>query len=374
MKSGSCQEDLLIAARRGDLTSEEAARFSQSVASSRELRLLYEAGCGCDAQARLLLGDEQRITKLIQNVMRKVDGAPGGAWNAERPAESRSTETSSRQEGHALESGGPRKARAGFLPPARSTRIAARSVAGAMGFGMLLGATLVAAWELALRLPEPGDQANAGQLRPQASLSASAAPTSSPAPIDVSKHQERSAQSPPNGLSQASHEAASQPDAPRPARRNPPPSSRPATILHLEAPAAAARAATSMTSASQLFADGSRARRERRTDAAIALYERLLREHPNSLEASDAKIVLGKLQLTQSATQAALQQFQESHASAVSAEALWGESQALRELNEPKELDVLHRLVDEYPNSPYASAARVRIAQLGRERGSSPVP
>jgi TolA-binding protein len=118
--------------------------------------------------------------------------------------------------------------------------------------------------------------------------------------------------------------------------------------------------------AAELFAVASAARRAGDIEAAIASYERLCQEHPGSLEAKDARILLGNLRLSQRAPRAALEQFENYGSGALSLEAAWGRAQALRKLESPEERRVLEGIVRDFPRSPYASAARKRLEELAR--------
>jgi len=115
---------------------------------------------------------------------------------------------------------------------------------------------------------------------------------------------------------------------------------------------------------SELFARANEARRKGDFEDAISLYERLGKAYPSSVEAEDAKILRGNLLLLQSSPRAALRQFEDYHAGALSLEALWGRAQALRKLESPEERAILLELVRDYPRSPYAEAAEKRLREL----------
>ena len=132
-------------------------------------------------------------------------------------------------------------------------------------------------------------------------------------------------------------------------------------------PAVSARpiaAAEKTTNLNELFARANEARRKGDIEAAIALYEQLIREYPNSLAAGDAKVLRGNLLLSQRSPRAALHQFQDYHSGALSLEALWGRAQALRTLRRPDEQAVLLELVRDYPDSPYTKLAKKRLREL----------
>jgi TolA-binding protein len=119
-------------------------------------------------------------------------------------------------------------------------------------------------------------------------------------------------------------------------------------------------------SASQLFADASEARRAGDVETAIVLYQRLCAEYPSSVEAGDAKVLMGNLLLSQRSPRAALREFEGYGSGALTAEALWGQAQALRKLGSPDERAVLERLARDYASSPYAGAAQKRLQELVR--------
>ena len=81
MTSEQSAEDLLIKARSGELSEEEARRFQITVGASRELAVLYRAGVALDEQAELLPGDEARMSALVAGALDELDaelsrGAP----------------------------------------------------------------------------------------------------------------------------------------------------------------------------------------------------------------------------------------------------------------------------------------------------------
>jgi hypothetical protein len=75
-------------------------------------------------------------------------------------------------------------------------------------------------------------------------------------------------------------------------------------------------------------------------------------------------LVLGNLRLEQRSPRAALNQFESYGSGALSLEALWGKAEALRKLQSPEERGVLEQLLRDYPDSPYAAAAKKRLQQL----------
>src|SRR6187551_71078 len=85
MRRSDDVEDLLVLARDRELSAEDSAHLGQALESSLELRLLFDAGCGCDAQTRLLPGDEAKMQRLVSHVMQDFDARVVGAESATNP-------------------------------------------------------------------------------------------------------------------------------------------------------------------------------------------------------------------------------------------------------------------------------------------------
>ncbi len=115
--------------------------------------------------------------------------------------------------------------------------------------------------------------------------------------------------------------------------------------------------------AAALFSDANEARRAGREQDAVALYRQLLLSYPSARESPPSRLALAKL-LRAKSPGAALAQF-ESLAQASTpfrAEALWGIANTAQALGQrAKEEQALLDLVQEFPTSPYASAARARL-------------
>ncbi|HEY3253890.1 MAG TPA: tetratricopeptide repeat protein [Polyangiaceae bacterium] len=316
-------EDLLVLARQCKLSEEEERRFELAVQASRELECLYDAGVHFDHAAGLVSGDETRVRRLVERTLERLD--PSAGLTAARAASAAS----------AL----PRAAR-----PSRASLIA-RYFAVSLAFGVLLCVTLASAWDYvetrALQRAQQAQQARESSARAalkRASAAAPApAPASAPAPAVATQ-------------------------SPLPDTRAGLPRSVPATL----SPPSKAASADEKLSSSELFARANQARRKGDIEQAISLYERLGRAYPSSLEAADAKILSGNLLLSQRSPRAALRQFEDYHAGALSLEALWGRARALRELESPDERAVLVELIRDYPDSAYAKAAEKRLAELSR--------
>jgi hypothetical protein len=114
----------------------------------------------------------------------------------------------------------------------------------------------------------------------------------------------------------------------------------------------------------ELFARANLLRRQGHDAEAATLYQRLIGEHAGAREAAPARLALGKL-LRPREPARALAQFRalaEQHG-ALRAEALWGMAETAKSLGQREvEGRALEDLVSEFPDSPYAAAARARIA------------
>jgi outer membrane protein assembly factor BamD (BamD/ComL family) len=120
--------------------------------------------------------------------------------------------------------------------------------------------------------------------------------------------------------------------------------------------------------AAELFSEANLLRRQGRMSDACARYRTLLANHPSAREAPPARMALAKL-LAGSRPAEALEHYRRVAAQPgpLQAEALWGVVETARRLGQSAaEESALSRLVERYPNSPYAEAARTRGAD-GRE-------
>jgi len=302
-------EDLLTRARRGELSEDEARRFEIVVGSSRELELLYEAGVQFDAQAQLLPGDEERMSALVAGALAELEHAP------------------------------PRAATSGVRRAPRRHAPAWR-FAGSVGLGVLLSVALAGAWQLAERHHLLGAAPPAAPAPARAELDRSPVPAAHRAAPVVSSSVSAT---PVEGRRRVGVAGAA-------------PSSR-ATVV-------AAEPQSTPASPNELFVRANEARRSGERAAAIALYQELIDRYPSAVEAEDARVLLGNLQLGQRAPGAALGEFERYGDGALTPEALWGQARALRSLQSPDERVVLEHIVRDYPDSPYAKSARQRLLRL----------
>jgi len=317
-------EDLLVLSRQCKLSEEEEKRLAIARQASRELECLYNAGLHFDAEAGLLSGDELRCSRLVARTLERLDQNDG--VNTPR-TESATRKAASR--------------------PSRVTLIA-RYFAASLAFGVLLCVTLASAWDYVEKraaqralLAEQAQRTEQAKIRKQRAHAAShELEPKAPAPAAV-------------------------PAVPVPASASPLIASSATPARPLPLPIGHKTAASDEPlSPSELFARANQARRTGDIEDAISLYERLGRAYPNSLEAQDAKILRGNLLLSQRSPRAALRQFEDYHSGALSLEALWGRAQALRKLQSPEERPLLLELVRDYPDSPYAEAAKKRLREL----------
>jgi len=311
-------EDLLVLARQCKLSEEEERRFEIAVQSSRELEVLYDAGVHFDVEAGILPGDETRFSRLVERTLANIDAADG----AEAP-----------RADSGLRAGRPSRA-----------ALAARYFAGSLAFGVLLFVTLASAWDYVEKRSAAGQKERARETAASVSAGRNRKPLTPAAARPL-------ALAPPTGTESSPARASA--EQPRGTRL----------------PIATARksvATEERTNSSELFALANEARRKGDIEAAIALYERLGKEYPSSLEAEDAKVLSGNLLLSQRSPRAALRKFEDYHSEALSLEALWGRAQALRKLESPDEKTILSQLVRDYPDSPYAKAAGKRLRELSR--------
>jgi len=322
MRRADSVEDLLVLARDRELSEEDSARLSHAVESSLELKLLLDAGYGCDAQTRLLPGDEAKMQRLVERVMQQVDA--GAIGDEHRPP---------------VESMYRERIRLRFARPMLLVAAAC-----------LLPVGMAVAWQVAQRSTgaTPLDTPRA------ASSGVHEAPRTPARRGRNGKAPDATEPVPSAGRPTAPVEAAGNPARATAARSAPRAGERSRTVQ----PSGGRRA-----TAPELFARANLARREGQVERAVQLYEQLIQIYPDSMEAADAHTVLGKLELDR-APASAMWQFRQSRARGSTAEALWGEAESLRRMASPEERAVLERIVREFPNSPYAPAARARLTKL----------
>jgi TolA-binding protein len=127
------------------------------------------------------------------------------------------------------------------------------------------------------------------------------------------------------------------------------------------------------SSPAELLSAAGRARRSGQSARAVELLQNLRSRYPNSPEAGASEITLAELQLERGAAAAALGHYdaylRRSPGGALGPEALWGRAQALTRLGRSAEAQKsLSDLLQRYPNSPYASAARAKLGAAAPRR------
>jgi hypothetical protein len=141
----------------------------------------------------------------------------------------------------------------------------------------------------------------------------------------------------------------------------PTPSSSPADAIPPAKPTVALAAGA--PSAAELLARANLARREGRTDEARRSYESIVGAHPRSREAPLAHLALGKL-YESGQPALALTHFSvlADGGGGLRAEGLWGKAECARRLGrQAAEQQALRTLVQQFPASSYAAAARGRV-------------
>jgi TolA-binding protein len=116
--------------------------------------------------------------------------------------------------------------------------------------------------------------------------------------------------------------------------------------------------------ASSLFGRANAKRLAGDDTAAIALYREIAERYPTTPQALMSEMALGKLLMAKGDAAGALSHFRRyaSVGGPLGVEALWGEADALRVLGRStEERHVLEKLLERYPESAYANAARKRL-------------
>jgi len=291
-------EDLSALARRGELDASQQRRLELALQSSSEARLLHRAGLDLDLAGSMLPGDDALAERVKRRVLLRV-----------------------------LPAVAPRRRRlVSWGVAAAAACLAVAAAAGAVT-----------------------------ELRPLRALFGLSAPVP-PAPV------------PPAPARQvAAHIVTTLPPSPSPAAQVAEPvasavaSARPAAQSSPKVPAP-----VDAGSPSELFASAAGARRRGKPQEAIVLYDALQSRFPSSPEANAADIALGMLRLSHGSARSALEHFSRYLAhnprAELAPEALWGQGQALSSLGRQSEARrSFGSLLERYPDSPYASAARAKL-------------
>jgi TolA-binding protein len=308
--------DLLALARRGDLPEADERRLRHLLATSAEARLLHDTGCAFDREAPVVAGDDERVARIEQEVLARL---------RERPA--------------------ARRMSARFI--VRACLVAAMITTSAVGASIL---SRKAPGPAALPSATPPVTASVEGERGESGPALAPVPTTRPSP-------------PPTMPEPEALPTPSDPPAP-PAL--PPKTTRAA--LPSAAPPPETRETRETVSPQALFSAASRARVRGDGAEAIRLSRQLVTEFPSSNEAVTTHLSLGMLYLQEGQVGPALDEFRAGRRlgpPVTMAEAIWGESQALRKLGRTvEERAALEELLSSYPESAYTGAARKRLAAL----------
>lgn len=302
-------DDLSARARRGELGEADLHELEQRHQGSHEARLSHRAGLEFDAEDLVLAGDEALVARINQRLL-----------SGRRPQRR------------------PRFRAIGLVVGGVCTTVAA----AAAGPGLVEG--VEALWQRSFGYQVPFEAAPAPSPRTSLAPRAPGKAVSTSLPI----------------ASPAPGESAPAPGVPEPVVRPPAPRAVGAHAL----PEGASEPVVD-TSAS-LFAEASLARRQGDAPRAMALYSELLKRFPGAAEADSAEIALGMLSLQAGAPAQGLLHFErylsERPGGQLAVEALWGKTRALAALGREDEArrDLLV-LVNRYPRSTYAPAARAKL-------------
>jgi len=311
-------DDMIALARRGSLPDADERRLREVLAGSVEDHELYEAGRAFDAEAPVQADDASRLAALVDAVEQRVQHKRTG----------------------------------------RTRRLAYVALAAVLTVGGAVAANSV----LREKDPSPTEIPALRETRTAPEDPAPAATPSFPA-----------ARPAPSPEPVAPTDPSVAPVAPKPTPRQKPATpaieAAPVTEPVVETPPApeppAPVAEPKLPTAGELFAAANKARVRGDLDETIRLSRELEARFPDAPETATARLSLGMVYLQVGKPEQALAQFRKEPADARTAEALWGEAQALRALSRAsEEKTALNALLARYPSSAYAGAARRRLEAL----------
>jgi hypothetical protein len=400
-------DDLLSRRRRGALSDADERRLQMAVQTSREHQLTLLAGEVFERAGAAQPGD----TALIKRIVHQVEGEWSGTFQrvVARGRVSRWVSVPMLMAGLAAASFGGYRAVHALRPPAdnsppRALAVAAPSRAPAVAAPSEPAPTVPAPSVLAPSVPAPSEPAGiaSGAASVPAALpdlaalplaGAVSAPALDRASVQTPAEEASAAQSTAQprtarddapatarvaALSANAAIASTAPSAaphwnlprPKPRALHASVASESELAALLPAPGAPASAGTlaegapDLESAQALFRRANQLRRSD-WDAAAALYERLTLRHSESAEAGVAEMALAKHALAEGRAHQALrwfQAYQRREDGELAAEALWGEARACQSLGEGERAHELwQRLIEQYPASAYAAAAREQL-------------
>lgn len=299
-------EDLSARARRGELGETGLRQLALGLGSSVEARLLHNAGCEFDTANSVLSGDDVVAARVISRVLKSRDGTRR------------------------------RRLRSYKLAFAAIAWTAATAAAAPL----LVGSSVIQT-STPMRLDVPKSLSEASLRRTEA----------------ASSHRVSERKVLPEAL-RLSQPTISKTDL----------QSRPqdASAIRPSTARAQVQTARDLTTSGQVFAEANRLRREGRSTEAVTLYVTLRRSFPGSAEAHVADIALGMLRLQGGSPGIALEHFHRyqrlNPSGDLTPEALWGEAQSLDGLGRAEVARRAYsKLLHRYPESAYASAARVKL-------------
>lgn len=304
-------DDLSARARRGQLSDAELGELEQRHERSHEASLSHRAGLEFDAEDLVLAGDEALVARINQRLLTR-----------RRPQR--------RLRFRAI----------GLVVGGVCTTVAA----AAAGPGLV--ESVEALWQRSFGYQVPFQAAPAASSRPKLASRApgKVVPTSPPAP----------------------RKSVPAPAMPAPEPEAPPLQPTRATRSADTHPLPERETEPVVDTSATLFAEASLARRQGDATRAMALYSELLKRFPGAAEADSAEIALGMLSLQSGAAAQGLSHFErylrERPGGQLAVEALWGKTRALAALGREAEArrDLLV-LVNRYPRSTYATAARAKL-------------
>jgi TolA-binding protein len=299
-------DDLSARARRGLLREAELRELDRRLEGSHEAGLAHRAGLQFDAEDLVLAGDEALVARINQRLL-----------TGSRP------QRRSRFRAVALVVGG----------------VCTTVAAAAAGPALVEGVEALWQRDFAVDIPFYTPAPTRPSRPPRAAKQRQGVPEDQPAALPLA--------APPPSQAAPSVPVPSVPQAASRTGRAPRPLGAPDT-------------------SATLFAQASLARRQGDLPRAMALYAELSKRFPGTAEADSAEMALGTLSLQSGAAAPALGHFERYLAARpggqLAVEALWGKTRALEALGREDEARRdLQLLVDRYPRSTYATAARAKL-------------
>lgn len=299
-------EDVIARARRGDMSAVELRRLQIAVQSSRENRLLYEAGLGFASEGSGCPDDDLLVAKVAERVSKMATG--------------------------------------------RSSVHPARTVGLVLAGLSLVTAAAAAGWAIEAHIVIPKSApASAPNSVPTRAAMNSAQPQPLRAPVATD----------PKPLPVDGDPMVPNSSVPASVQRSHAPAALGQTNSLAASEVPHISSAQTDSDAAALFAEANRARRAGDSRRALELYRHLVSTFPSAAETEQSRLAAAELLLQSGDWLAALEAFRSCQGGATQAEALWGMARALRALNRTEEeRELLRQLTRQSPESAYAEAAR----------------